>query len=219
MRNKFAITVLIALTAILPARAQNNGHATPPDVSEYGANILRLAPITAMDVGVGFAVSYERLFGPEQRIGVIVPVSLLLENKNSPDINNIYSSSRYNTYVYFTPGVKLYPFGQRKVTYAIGTNLMIGYGGGSEWQSRTDAYGVIHLDAIQTTRWRLGVLLNNYVNFQFSRKFNLGIDGGLGIRYLDKTSYSGSQFYAGNGNVNNGFDITGQFSLTLGYRF
>lgn len=219
MRNKFVIAVLVALTTVLPARAQNNGNTAPSDAPEYKANILRLAPITAMDVGVGFAVSYERLFGADQRFGVILPVSLLLENKNSPNINTTYSTSRYNTYVYFTPGVKLYPFGQRKVTYAIGTNLMIGYGGGSEWQPRTDPYGVIYLDAIRTTRWRLGVLLNNYVNFQFSKKFNLGIDGGLGIRYLDKVSYSGSQYYAGNGAVNNGFDITGQFSLTLGYRF
>lgn len=219
MRNKFVITVLIAIIEVLPVRAQNNGNTAVPDAPEYGANILRLAPITAMDVGVGFAVSYERLFGAEQRFGVILPVSLLLENKNSPNINTTYSPSRYNTYVYFTPGVKLYPFGQRKVTYAIGTNLMIGYGGGSEWQSRTDAYGIIHLDAVQTTRWRLGVLLNNYVNFQFSKKFNLGIDGGLGIRYLDRVSYSGSQYYAGNGDFSDGIDITGQFSLTLGYRF
>jgi len=67
--------------------------------------------------------------------------------------------------------------------------------------------------------WRVGLLVNNYVNFQFTRRFNLGIEGGLGMRYLDKVSYSGSPYYAGNGTVNNGVDITGQFSLTLGYRF
>lgn len=198
------------------AQSAGSVATAPPD---YGNHIVRLAPLTAMDVGVGFGAGYEYLLGKEQRLGIVLPVSVLFEDKGVKNGGPQYEDSRYYAYVYFTPGLKLYPFGQRKVTYALGPNLMIGHGGGSEWQSRTDAYGIIHLDAVQTKRWRLGLLMTNYVNFQFSRHFNLGIEGGLGIRYLDKVSYSGSQFYAGNGDFNGGLDITGQFSLALGYRF
>jgi hypothetical protein len=219
MSKKLVIAGLIMLAAVLPAAAQNRVDIPSAKAQGYGANILRIAPITAMDVGLGFGLGYEYIFGEKQMIGLVLPVSLLFENKNTVDISTPYNNPKYNTYVYFTPGIKIYPFGQRKVTYAVGPNLMLGYGGGSEWQPRIDLYGAEYLDAVRTMHWRVGLLVNNYVNFQFTRHFNLGIEGGLGMRYLDKVSYSGSPYYAGNGTVNNGVDITGQFSLTLGYRF
>ena len=217
--SKKIIVALFALIVAFPALAQNKVELPSAKTLGYGPNVLRIAPITAMDVGVGFGLSYEYIFGSAQTVGLVLPVSLLFENKNTVAISTPYNNPKYNTYVYFTPGVKIYPFGQRKVTYAVGPNLMLGYGGGSEWQPRVDLYGVEYLDAVRTMHWRIGLLVNNYVNFQFSPHFNLGIEGGLGMRYLDKVSYSGSAYYAGNGTVNNGVDITGQFSLTLGYRF
>lgn len=218
MSKKQLIAIVGAFLIASVGYAQSAGTVMMPQ-PVYGSNIVRLAPMTAMDVGVGFGAGYERLLGEEQRMSIVLPVSVLFEDKSGNNGGTQYEDSRYYAYVYFTPGLKVYPFGQRKVTYALGPNLMIGHGGGSEWQSRTDAYGIIHLDAVQTKRWRLGLLMTNYVNFQFSRHFNLGIEGGLGIRYLDKVSYSGSLFYAGNGDFNGGVDITGQFSLALGYRF
>lgn len=213
------IAVLAAFVAV-PAIAQD---AVAPeikiDVNAYDLNIVRLAPITAMDLGVGFGVSYERIIGKQQMFGIVFPVYMLLENKAGYDVIADRNKTRYNTYVYFAPGLKIYPFGQRRVTYAVGPNLMLGYGGGNEWQSRLDMYGTEHLEDVKTTKLRLGVLVNNYVNFQVSKVFNLGLEGGIGIRYYDKTSYKGSAFYAGNGSVNDGFDITGQFALTLGLRF
>lgn len=221
MRNRFAIAALLIGVASSAFSQDRRGTAAPITEQEYGANVLRIAPVTAMDVGLGFGVGYERLLGSAQMIGLVFPVSILLENKNTtnPVSNSDHFNSPYNTYVYFTPGIKIYPFGQRKVTYAVGPSMMLGYGGGNEWQYRTDLYGVEYLDAVKVTKWRLGLLVNNYVNFQFSKHFNLGLDGGLGIRYLDKVSYTGSRYYAGNGDFNNGVDITGQFSLSLGYRF
>ena len=222
MRKKLATAVVLICIVVLPAFSQDRKEVAPLEKSVYDANILRIAPLTALDLGLGFGVSYERLLGSSQMFGLILPVSMILENKNTFDLpgnNTVNMNSPYNTYVYFTPGLKIYPFGQRKVTYAVGPSLMLGYGGGNEWQSRTDLYGTEYLDAIKVTKWRLGILVNNYVNFQFSKHFNLGLDGGLGLRYLDKVSYTGSQYYAGNGDFNNGIDITGQFSLSLGYRF
>lgn len=220
IKTVFTITALALLLA--PALVQGRGRGEQPERIQmnYGSNIVRIAPLTAMDIGVGFGLSYEKIFGKDQMIGLVLPVTLLLENRNNNDLySGAYNQDRYNTYVYFTPGIKFYPFGQRKVTYAVGPNLMLGYGGSNQWQTHTDAYGYVHLEDVKTTRFRMGVLINNYVNFQVSKLFNVGLEGGLGMRYYDKTSYSGSEFYAGNGEYHNGFDITGQFSLTIGLRF
>jgi hypothetical protein len=212
--------IAMALTVPAVSHSQDSKARQAGNQMQYGTNIVRLAPITAMDIGVGFGVSYEKIFGDNQMVGIILPVTLLLENSNNNDVyTGAYNQDHFNTYVYFTPGVKIYPFGQRKVNYSVGPNLMLGYGGGKQTQTVTNAYGAETQVSVTSTRLRLGLLVNNYVNFQVSPLFNLGLEGGLGMRYYDKTSYSGSSYYAGNGDFHNGFDITGQFSLTLGLRF
>lgn len=222
MIKKIAIVMLLMTSVTVSSVvAQINGNLPAQNSAiHYGSNILRLNPITAMDIGVGFGLSYEKILGSEQKVGLIFPVSMIIQNKENFDyLAGSYNNARYNTYVYFTPGVKIYPFGQRKVTYAVGPNLMFAYGGGNEYQYRTDAYGGAYLDNVKSTRVRLGLLANNYVNFQITRSFNIGLEGGLGLRYYDKQTFSGSAFYAGNGDISNGFDISGQFSVSLGLRF
>lgn len=217
MMVAFAAILLLA-PVFTQAKGLNEEH--PESIRmDYGSNVVRLAPVTAMDVGVGFGLSYEKIFGKEQMVGIVLPVTLLLQNKSSYDYNGSTTQNQYNTYVYFTPGVKFYPFGQRRVTYAVGPNVMLGYGRSNDLQSIIDSYGGVFYTNVKTARFRLGLLINNYVNFQVSKVFNLGLEGGLGMLYMDKASYSGSQYYAGSSNVNYGFDITGQFSLTLGLRF
>ncbi|WP_118950579.1 hypothetical protein [Taibaiella helva] len=224
MFKKFGAVALALCLYAGPVLAQNGDQpATDPlPDQQYRTNIARIAPTTAMDVGVGFGIGYEKILGKAQMIGIVLPVYMLLEKKNNYTFDVPYKGSKYYTYVYFTPGIKIYPMGQHKVTYAVGPNLMLGYGGGNDWQYQVEADGSEHLYSVKTTRWRLGFLINNYVNFQVSKSFNLGLEGGLGIRYMDRVTYSGSNAYAayaGNGEFNYGLDITGQFSLTLGYRF
>jgi len=215
MIRKTVAAALWMLSAATFASAQS------PETQEehaYGSNTIRIAPITAMDAGVGFGLSYERILGKDQMIGLVLPVSMILENKQHNDLGSMYNTARYNTYVYFTPGLKIYPMGQRRVTYAVGPSLLLAWGGGNQWQYRSDLTGT-YLEDVKMTRLRLGMLVTNYVNFQISRSFNLGLEGALGVRYYDRTSYSGPASYAGNGEFSNGFDITGQFSLSFGYRF
>ena len=200
-------------------RLKREGDPERPRVN-YGSNILRLSPITAMDIGVGFGLSYERIFGQEQMVGLIIPASLILQNKDGYNpLNGSYNNDiRYNTYFYFTPGLKIYPFGQRRVTYAVGPSLMFMYGGGKEWTSEYDMNtGNTTYRESTISRTRFGMLINNYVNFQITPSFNLGLELGLGMRYYDKESHTNT-FY-NYGDFNNGFDVTGQFSMTLGYRF
>lgn len=200
-------------------RMKREGYLGRPKV-DYGSNILRLSPITAMDIGVGFGLSYEHIFGKEQMIGVVIPASLILQNKDgyNPFSGTYNSNVRYNAYFYFTPGLKIYPFGQRRVTYAVGPSLMFMYGGGKEWISDYDMVsGNTTYRESEMTRTRFGMLINNYVNFQITPAFNLGLELGLGMRYYDKQTQTNT-FY-NYGDYNNGFDVTGQFSMTLGYRF
>lgn len=182
--------------------------------ADYGSNILRIYPITAMDVGVGFGLSYERIFGAEKMVGLVLPVHLMLEDEGSFDpFFSGGNGDRYNTYVYFTPGLKIYPFGQRKVTYAVGPNLLLGYGGGEQW--RYNYNGVSEWTNV--SKLRIGLMVNNYVNFQIARSFNLGLEAGLGVRYIDRETYDSPS--TGRNSYSNGINVTGQFSLTLGYRF
>jgi hypothetical protein len=184
----------------------------------YGANILRLSPLTLMDVGVGFGLSYERFLDKQQMVGLILPVHLLLEDSDEHFLsgNNYYQNEGTHAYVYFTPGIKIYPFGQRRVTYAVGPSLLLGYGGGKEW--RYDGY-YPYGQRVDVTRFRLGMMVNNYVNFQIGPSFNLGLELGLGVRYLDRETVDYEAPFMIRNTTNNGIEATGQFSMTLGYRF
>ncbi len=181
---------------------------------DYGANILRLSPITVMDIGVGFGLSYERLLDKHQMVGLVLPVHVLLENDGDDFFGggNYYNGNETHAYVYFTPGLKIYPFGQRRVTYAVGPSLMLGYGGGKEWRYDGTTYG----QRIDVRRLRMGMLVNNYVNFQIGPSFNLGLELGLGVRYLDRETVD---YPYARDVYNHGLEATGQFSMTLGYRF
>lgn len=182
--------------------------------SAYGSNILRLAPVTAMDIGAGFGVSYERLFGRQQMIGIVFPVSLILEDRGngyfSPGSNG--NPSPTEAYLYFTPGLKIYPFGQRRFTYALGPSLMLGYGGGKEWR-----YANVTGAPVEVRRTRIGIMANNYVSFNITKSFNLGFEAGAGIRYVDREHLSEPDLYNRTA-FSKGMGVTGQVSLTLGFR-
>ena len=183
--------------------------------SSYGTNIISISPLSALDIGIGVGASYEKILGADQNIGIVIPVHLMFEQNNDYYYNGYYgyNSNHYNSYFYFTPGIKIYPFGQRKVTYAVGPNLMMGAGGGKQWA--TDNNGNNY--QVTTNKFRFGMLVNNYVNFQFSKSFNMNIQAGLGVRYIDHESES--DYINGKDSYSNGMNVTGEFAVSLGYRF
>jgi len=175
---------------------------------EYGKNIFTLSPFKAIDSGPGLGVSYERLVGENQYLGIILPLSLIF--KESYNYNSSGGSeNNYLTNFYISPGVKIYPFGQRKVTYAVGPNLMLGF-----LKDRNSIYmssGYVQYQDVD--RFRLGVIINNYLNFQITPLINVGISGGLGMRYLDRSTPSSANSYSDN------FTVTGEFAFNFGFRF
>ncbi|WP_159470579.1 hypothetical protein [Dyadobacter sp. 3J3] len=183
-----------------------------PSNSQSGENIILLSPFKALDSGPGLGISYERLLGENQYVGVVVPVSFMF---NSEYYYNTYSGSNQKHYTnfYVSPGVKFYPFGQRKVTYAVGPNVMIGFTKKLNSQYIYDNNGgqsTIILTPVKS--FRLGLIVNNYLNFQITSRINLGINGGLGVRYFDKQQTS-------NINYSDGMQITAEFAFNFGFRF
>jgi len=217
--TKKIITLGLALLSVsLVAQAkstkdQNDGQRSRP---VYGDNIIRFNPIKAMDIGTGPGISYEHIFGADKNIGLVLPFSLLLSDEDDGYYSG-YDAAHYATYFYFTPGLKFYPFGQRRCTYAIGPNLMLGYGGGERTESQYDPVTQsYYLDQFKTRVFRLGILVNNYFNFQVTPAFNIGAALGLGARYIDhETETRGGHDVS----YNHPIAVTGQFTLSIGYRF
>lgn len=198
-------------TFIISERSKSNGKETRPlSVSNYKRNIVTISPFKAVDSGPGLGFSYERIIGANEYIGLILPVSFIFKEyyNYSSSYNN---DQQYFTNVYLTPGVKIYPFGQRKVTYAVGPNVMLGFNktlnGYYDYNMNQSYYNRVN-------SFRLGLLINNYLNFQITPLINFGVSAGLGMRYIDRVKPSQISYYYGNSK-----ELIGDFSFNFGLRF
>lgn len=191
-------------------RGQKRPEAAVSD--EYGKNMINVSPFKALDSGPGFGISYERLLDKRGYFGLLLPFTMTVpDSYYLPfDSNNDTGSEMY----YFAPTVKIYPFGQKRVTYALGPSVYTGFG--KRWNSYT-AYdpntGVYTTKDERRTRFRLGMIVNNYVNFQITSHFQIGLNAGIGPRYIDRETY---EFQT---TRTKGFNITGEFNFNLGFRF
>lgn len=192
------------------AKKKNRAH----ERISYGTNIISIDPFSALDIGIGVGASYEKILGVDQNIGIVFPVHLMFEQQDNYNNGYYNNGANYgNPYFYFTPGIKIYPFGQRRVTYAVGPNLMIGDGSSKEWRYDNTGNGY----QVSVDKFRLGMLVNNYLNIQFNKNFNMSMQAGLGVRYIDRETYK--DYISGNTTISNGMNVTGDFAVSLGYRF
>jgi hypothetical protein len=177
----------------------------------FGRSMLNFSPFKALDSGPGIGASYEILVDKRQLIGVILPVSIIF-----PDSYGIGYGSRSGgkSLVYLSPGVKIYPFGQRRVTYAVGPNLFTGFGQIRSYETTYDPVTNNYTSGERTmNNFRLGVLVNNYINFQITQHFQITLNGGLGSRYVNRKDFGGSTINREN------IRVTGEFNFNLGFRF
>lgn len=175
-------------------------------VNNYGRNFIRFSPIKFLDLNaVGLGLEYEYLFGKSKRFGISVPLTVMFKQNRVPGLYGSYEEMNYTPYFYINPGLKIYPSGQKKVTFATGPSLMIGYGKNKEWIPTS-----IYTQYLERDNLRLGLIIMNYLNFQFTPGFSMHIDAGIGIRYVNH--YNNPDYY-------DGINPTGQFSLGFSYRF
>lgn len=180
---------------------------------EYGKNKIDVSPFKALDSGPGFGISYERILDISGYFGLLLPFTMTIpDDYYFP--NGGFEGNDQHQMFYFSPTLKIYPFGQRRVTYAVGPTLYAGIG--KRWYSYTnyDQFtGVYTTHEEDRKRFRMGLIVNNFVNFQITRQFQIGLNGGVGPRYVEReTTPSGTY-------RNTGFDITGEFNFNLGFRF
>lgn len=225
---------IIAITLLIGCTIQN--YAQPPGIREgqeltpdeyslreerraarleesknYGDRIFRFFPLRIADFeGVGLGVDFEHIISKDRKVSVVLPLTYFI----GTDFIDLSNRENKRNMVLFSPGIKFYPFGQTKVNYAIGPNLLIGYGSGSQGETIWDPVTGQGFTRYENyTNFRMGILLNNYLNIQFSDQFNFGVEVGLGVRYFDRWNYDTR------GDFNDGVSATGNFALSFGYRF
>jgi len=200
-------------TVVISTRIDPRSRRTPAvNYDEaFGKNMINFSPFKALDSGPGIGLSYEILVDKRQIVGVILPVSLIFPDSYG---FNYGSNSGGNSYFYASPGVKIYPFGQRKVTYAVGPNVFTGFGKVRNYESIYVPATNTYISSETTVdNFRLGVLVNNYINFQITQHFQITLNGGLGSRYINRRDFGGGTINRDN------VRIMGEFNFNLGFRF
>lgn len=177
----------------------------------FGRNMINFSPFKVLDSGPGIGVNYERIVGTRRLFGITLPLSVTF-----PDTYLFSSSSGSpnNSMFYLSPGFKIYPFGQKRVTYAVGPHLFTSFGKVRNYISVFDPVRNTYIGS-ETTRnnFRFGVLVNNYVNFQITPQFQIGLNAGLGSRYIDRETVNVVDYHF------NRIKVTGEFNFNLGFRF
>lgn len=179
---------------------------------EMRRNKVDFSAFKALDSGPGFGISYERILDKSGYFGLLLPFTLTIPDSYYFPVGS--ESSDNDQMYYFSPSLKIYPFGQKRVTYAVGPTLYAGVG--KRWYNYTDYNPTTQVHTSrdeERERFRMGMIVNNYVNFQITKHFQIGLNAGLGPRYIDREKFRSETFR------NRGMEITGEFNFNLGFRF
>lgn len=192
--NLRLLTVFIALSLFAgPVTAQSNDGEKKLDGSKYA--VWAIAPVHLFESIIGTSVSYEHGIDPN---GIITYTALAM---GGVDLTKRYNSSRASGdgMFFVMPGLKFYPTGSMgRTKYAIGPSMVVGFGQKTDYDSNYPSDRV-------SSRFILGVLLSNSLNYRFSHVY-LGIDYGLGFSYMDR--YDGR---------NQGSQFINQLAIKIGY--
>lgn len=188
-------TILFLLFGCVPAFSQNE------------TNAIRFSPVGVNEIGTTVGISYEKYLTKNAKLSLIFPLDVVFR-QHERYWGGDYPASP--AYFYFTPGFKFYPgSAERPVKYAIGSNLVLGAGDRYYYNNTTyDPNGAWYSNYERANNTRIGVMVTNYVNFDISRKFTMGINLGFGLLYIDKSSFKAN-------------DIGGtvQLSTNFGFKF
>lgn len=185
--------------------------AVEPD-EQYGQNLINISPFKALDSGPGIGISYERVLDKRGYFGLLLPFTMTIPDTYHFTFDS--SDGNRSEMYYFSPSLKIYPFGQKRVTYSLGPTIFAGVG--KRWYRNTTydpTTGVYISNDEKRDRFRMGMIVNNYVNFQIMSRFQIGLNAGLGPRYIDRETFRSQTTRT------RGFEITGEFNFNLGFRF
>ena len=212
MKKILHILVLTVLASPLMAQSyridqtESNKRA-PLQSGALGKNIISLMPMQIMamnldDDGPDFTVglSYERIFNNEL-ISFRLPLSISLTKPN---------------YYYLMPTLKLFPKKQGIVKFAVGPQFLFAYGN-DEYVRYVNSPSGGYSQTVEDVRKQFGFLINNNVNFTFSRNVYLALDYSLGIKYYDNfpNEYNSFSPFGSESNIAPVF----QLNFNMGVRF
>ncbi len=172
----------------------------------YGKNIVSLMPVhMANESPAGAGLRYERVLDKKNIFSIVLPVAFTTFNDhyNGSSGPNGLTDAADRTFLYFYPGVKIYPTGSnRPVSYGIGLCAVFASG------TRYDKNYNIRTPT-EVAVFKSGLMLNNSINLQPYKAVHVGLELGLGFLYKDNdpTRYPADQQPAV------------QFSFNIGYRF
>lgn len=163
--------------------------------------IWAISPLQLNENGVGFSVSYEHSLDKGGVVSYIIPA---IATFDMSDVN--YTSRMF----YLMPGLKFYPTTWKgKIKYAVGPSILLGAGQVKNYNDYSTSlpYSSYQPGYEYGNKLQLGVMVNNYINFNPTAHLYLGLEFGFGFTYINR--FEGK---------NIGLDATLQSCFKIGYR-
>lgn len=166
----------------LPAGLREDGKST---IKPTRNEIFSFSPIQFTENGVGFAFTYERGLDKDGVIAYELPLIVTFDI-----FSDAYTYvNKSDPMVHFAPGLKIYPTSNRgKVKYSIGPSLVAEVGENTQTIVAPVYYpyygSPVPNEYVTQTSFKLGVMLNNTVNFFPAKKLYVGINLGFGFTYI-----------------------------------
>lgn len=173
--------VLILLVAIPGLQVDTHARGMSRPKNTIGLNTIQL-----VNSHIGFGVYYERSLSDNGKFSLVLPVSVAWESyANSNEFqapNTVYTS------VAFNPGLKFYPFGNRKFfSYATGLSAF------SQMGRSSKIYGNLSTQPVNGPLrdydfYTAGIYINNYLNFKINKHLSFGFEIGIGPSVINNFS-------------------------------
>lgn len=192
--------------------------------SAYGKNIISVAPLQMSNSSTfGIGLQYERVLDPNAFLSFYLPALYASISKQYYNSSKSANDDALGHMLWVYPGIKVYPGGSnRRVSYGVGPSFAIGSGQVPVINSTTSTvtfydpnFGyydkqVTTETASTTSKFLIGVMINNSINIQATKNIHIGTELGLGLPYNIKASDRDDSF--------NETPLV-QFNFNIGYRF
>lgn len=201
----------IAFISCLASICAPRAHGLPSELlGPPYRNELEIVPITISDMGVGLGLSWERFLS--QNVSIVLPFFYSTQKKESGQAMDL-SNTRFNDFFAVAPGLKFYPNGRKRLSYAIGPNVQFEYGTGTDRYLHSDPTSESVVTEVTFRRYRWSLLISNYFEFQISKRASIGLVGAFGLLCHDKSSFKSSFPSVPE---SKGIDLTGRLSVVFG---
>lgn len=174
-------------------------------------NVLRVSPATVFYGGTGGGLSYERFLDNDRKVSLYLPVSFGMRRYMIGKTSVPAGGNDMNYSFMFNPGIRMYPKGQRRVSYAVGASVFVTRGSENGFMQESNGAYNAYAERSET---RMGSLISNSLTVNISKRLNIGLEALVGC-----------SFYSRIGNKTNSevqregvSQMTG-IILQLGYRF